>query len=231
MGIVPRALSDGERDVIREKPPTNSAYRARRLALTLGDVMPSALLSACNLTRSQVSEFSSSGYLVVRNLVSAVTAARFEAITRSLPARRVICRIPQISWDEQSVPRAHALYELFASSPLKNAVTELLGGKVYFCNLTCWISRYRVGEHISRHTDAGGTLQILLMLKPVAAAQGGVLKLVTDSGALALDLREGDALLFRATSIIHFTTPLASTPECPDPIRVVAVGRYFFDDA
>jgi hypothetical protein len=190
------------------------------------DIVPSVPSSAQSLTRSQILKFSACGYVVIRNLVNLAAAARFEALTRSLPARRVICSVPDVSWEEQSVPHNHPLYRLFFSVPLKAAMSELLGQNADW-GLICWVSRYGLGEYISPHTDTGGTLQVLLMLRGVDAEQGGVLTLVTDSGNVAVDLRDGDALYFRATSITHFTTPLTWTAQCPTPTRVVAVGRYF----
>jgi hypothetical protein len=182
-----------------------------------------------SLVQSQLAAACSADFVVLPNLVSNVAAARLEVITRSLPAQRVVCRSSDSSWDEQAVPHTHTLYRLFASSFLKGAVTDLLGGKLRLRDLTCWVSRYRVGEYIAAHTDAGGTLQIVLMLKPVPRGQGGVLKLDLDTGTVEVDLKQGDALLFRATLLTHSTTPLVSTPECSEPSRVVAVGRYFMD--
>src|SRR2546423_6884667 len=204
--------------IIEEREPFSEAVQV--------DGVPSVPPSAQHLTRSQISKFSACGYVVIRDLINPTAAARFEALTRSLPARRVICGVPDVSWEEQSVPYDHPLYRLFFSVPLKAAMCELLRQDAGW-GFTCWVSRYQLGEYISPHTDASGTLQVLLMLRGVDAAQGGVLTLVTDSGNVAVDLRDGDALCFRATSITHFTTPLTWTAQCPTPTRVVAVGRYF----
>jgi alkylated DNA repair dioxygenase AlkB len=178
------------------------------------------------LTDSHKLQFKQRGYVLARNFMSQRAAAHFDAATKGLPGRRVICGIPDVCWEEQLVPHDHPVYELFTSFRLKAAISELLDCTGDW-DLTCWISRYRTGEYISAHTDKSGVVQILLMLRSVPADNGGVLTLMTDRGNVAVNLYEGDALYFRATSINHFTTPLIPTTECPSPTRVVAVGRYF----
>lgn len=204
----------------------SGSYASRNM--NAASVPPSSKL---DLSRSHLRDYASTQHLVVRNLISPATAALLDVMTRSLPGRRVTCRNPDVTWEEQSIGRSQHLYGLFSGRTIRNAVAALLGGGRQFCDLTCWVSRYRVGEYISPHTDAAGTLQVLLMLKPVKATQGGVLKLSLHSEFVTVDLREGDALFFCAATLVHFTTPLTPTPEDPLPLRVVAAGRYFFERA
>jgi hypothetical protein len=41
-------------------------------------------------------------------------------------------------------------------------------------------------------------------------------------------LETGDAALFLATKLVHYTEVLVPTREHPEPMRLVAVGRYYF---
>lgn len=173
-------------------------------------------------------EFWSAARLVIRDLIDEGTAHHLEEASRLLPSRRVICGDPDMSWDEQAVPRTHAIHRLFAAADMLDAVRALVGGTAGFEDLVCWVSRYRANEHIPRHTDRSGSLQILLMLRPVDAADGGALMLDAADGEHAIRLDAGDALFFRATSLPHWTIPFRASSREPDRRRVVAVARYFF---
>ncbi|MBV8893376.1 MAG: 2OG-Fe(II) oxygenase [Acidobacteria bacterium] len=96
------------------------------------------------------------------------------------------------------------------------------------CDLICWIARYRNGEYIDRHTDSAGTVQLLVCLTAPSSENGGVLVLLSEPNEHRYVLRAGDAVLFTATAVEHCTVPLVPSLACPDPVRVVAVARYFF---
>lgn len=168
------------------------------------------------------------GFVHVPSLISESDARSFEISTRSLPSRRVICGDPDISWAEQEIPEDHELHNVFSSQRVKRAAAALLNTNSSLRHLTCWVSRYRQGEYIGPHKDRAGTLQIVMSLNSTGEGTGGALNLLVEGERTALHLNPGDALFFRATSITHYTTPLIATARCPDPLRVVGVGRYFF---
>lgn len=172
-------------------------------------------------------KFRNSGYLFARRFVSEAEGEKFERLTSGLKSRRVRCGVADITWDEQRVPPRHGLYKFFSSSPVISSIAALLGrSNREVRQLTCWVSRYCEGEYIAPHRDAEGTVQIVLSLQQSVGASGG--HLVLGDYDAQFRLRPGDAIIFRASSITHFTTPLVSTPVCPEPSRVVAVARYFF---
>jgi hypothetical protein len=176
-------------------------------------------------------EFHRSGYLYVPSFISESHARSFDVSTRSLPSRRVICGDPNVSWTEQELLENHELYDFFLSSPVKDAVAALLNKNSGPRHVTCWVSRYRQNEYIGPHKDRAGTLQIVLSLNGTGEENGGALNLLVEGKTITLQFKPGDALFFRATSITHYTTPIIATMQCPDPRRVVGVGRYFFDEA
>jgi len=170
-------------------------------------------------------------HLLVRRLVPPRDIARFLRESAPLPAQRVWCGLDEVSWNEQSVPPDSSLYGFFASitalvrSLLFSAVAD---GPV---QLGCWTSTYTEGEYINPHMDGTGTIQVVLCLETSGARTGGLLGLRThkDSSRLVA-LRPGDAAIFDATRVEHFTTPVASSRACNAPRRIVAVARYSFLD-
>ena len=95
-------------------------------------------------------------------------------------------------------------------------------------SLWCWISEYGVGEHIDEHKDSEGSLHVLLCLRS-DHDQGGALVLGMPDGTDALIvLKMGDIMIFDAVAIGHRTTPLIATARFPQPVRRIAVARYYF---
>jgi hypothetical protein len=170
------------------------------------------------------------GYFYAPSLISESNAKLFEVSTRSLPTRRVICGDPNISWAEQEIPENHDVYAFFSSKPVRDAAAALLNTRSDLRHLTCWVSRYGQNEYIGPHKDRAGSIQIVLSLNDAGESSGGALNLLVEDETIALQFNPGDALFFKATSITHYTTPLIATAQCPDPVRVVAVGRYIFGE-
>ncbi len=67
----------------------------------------------------------------------------------------------------------------------------------------------------------------MVCLKAPKPEAGGVLHLQTSHGEFACPLAAGDGLLWEATSLEHWTTPIIATTAEPAPERVTLVGRYF----
>jgi hypothetical protein len=93
----------------------------------------------------------------------------------------------------------------------------------------CWTSCYRTGEYIDRHTDGAGDIQLILSIKAAKRENGGWLNLEWSGEKHRVFLDEGDALCFLATEVEHFTDPLVRSSSLPNPERIIAVARYFFD--
>jgi len=90
-----------------------------------------------------------------------------------------------------------------------------------------WVHHYANGERIPWHRDAAGDLQLVLCLLAPPAVNGGLFLLRPGSRTVSVDLRPGDAVIFKATKILHSTTRLRPTAELPKPERMVAVARFY----
>lgn len=145
--------------------------------------------------------------------------------THNVPTRRVICHNVHISWEEQCFFSGHPAYAFYE----QQAVVQLVGdavGRSSLNQLVVWSSKYQQDEYINPHCDSSGTVQLLTCLQaPSTKKQGGELIV----GGRELNLQPGDAVLFRATELTHYTTPIRATAEEPNPRRTVLVGRYFME--
>lgn len=156
-------------------------------------------------------------------LISPGEAQQLLASTEYIPARRVWCGLEDVSWHEQTFEPGHPAHDFFEQEQAKELVMGLAGRESYL-GLTSWTSIYSVGEYINPHRDAAGSIQLLLCLQsPPSPANGGELVV----GGSRLFLRPGDAVVFEATALEHYTTPLVPTVEEANPRRTVLVGRYF----
>lgn len=172
--------------------------------------------------RADVPELLGSGYLSIPGLLLAKTARALEVRSRCLPARRVVCGSRAVSWEEQIVPSWHQLYRLLFR--LGEAILpKVIWDRSY---AHCWISRYRAREYIGPHKDKAGTVQLILCLASSEKCRGGELILLQTRRQLSYRLQAGDALIFRATELVHRTTPLVPTVRNRKPRRVVAVIRF-----
>jgi alkylated DNA repair dioxygenase AlkB len=156
--------------------------------------------------------------------------ARLEQVTHDLPSRRVTVRSHErTEWDELDVTGRPELAAVFRMRPAAELVQTALGvSSVADRRIACWANHYREGEHIAPHRDRSGTVQLIICLRaPVSELNGGALHLSTPDGARACPLAPGDAVLWEATAIEHWTSPLVATTDDPKPERLVLVGRYF----
>lgn len=167
-------------------------------------------------------------FVYLPKLVPIEQAREFEFETRSLPSRRVICGEEAVSWDEQTIPSGSSVFVYFNSPQVLELVQSAADAENTLdpSRTMCWVSRYRTGEHIGRHRDSAGTVQLLVCLIAPPAGSGGLL-ILNAIPERVFRLNEGDGLLFRANQIEHYTTQLVRTNQCPNPLRVVAVARYF----
>ncbi len=175
-------------------------------------------------------QFQHGRYVFVSSLLSRDMCMQLARSIDHLPCRRVTVGDHPETWDELRTDFHDELTATFRTNPVLGLVLAALGRggrKVADDHVTCWVNRYRVGEYIPRHTDASGTAQVVLCLQAPDESNGGVLMLATDTGELGYVLTPGDAVLFHPTAVEHWTTPLIPSPTEPEPVRVVAVGRYY----
>jgi alkylated DNA repair dioxygenase AlkB len=168
-------------------------------------------------------------YVLLPGLLPEPTAERLALATVDLPSRRVTVASPEYTqWDELDVKPRPELTHVFLSEPVVGIVLDAIGRTSVADNeVLCWANRYRAGERIAPHRDGSGTVQCLVCLKAPIESRGGVLHLDTTAGARACPLAPGDAVVWEATTIEHWITPLVATVDDPEPERVVLVGRYY----
>jgi hypothetical protein len=168
-------------------------------------------------------------YALHRKLVSSRVAAQMYAATRPMGARRVICGDEGVSWTERDVDPDSWIGRFFRSDPCMQRIAAFSGVETpESCTIHCWTSEYALGEYINPHLDGAGDVQIVLSLRAPSPANGGFLHVCYQEHTDQFHLSVGDAMLFRATAVQHWTTPLAATAEDPNPERIVVVARYFF---
>jgi alkylated DNA repair dioxygenase AlkB len=133
-------------------------------------------------------------------------------------------------WEELDVSSRPELIGVFLHQPALGIVLSALGGaRPTSDSILCWANRYRLGERIAPHCDGDGKAQLIICLTaPNSEASGGVLHLNTANGLRACPLAPGDSVLWEATTVKHWTTPLMATADVPEPERLVLVGRYYW---
>jgi alkylated DNA repair dioxygenase AlkB len=145
------------------------------------------------------------------------------------PSRRVNCGLQNVTWTEQTIPSGSELSEFFRNDIILSRLLELLGRSAQ-CKATvqCWLSRYGVGEFINSHRDNDGDIQIVLGASFLQPGNGGVLSVSYEEFSASYFLLPGDAVIFKAASVQHFTSPIIETASNQTPERIVAVARYSF---
>ena len=166
-------------------------------------------------------------FVALPNLLTPEQAGTLLIATGGAPARRVRCGIEHVTWEEQNFEPGHPAYDFFEQQSTIG-LTRTVTGLGELAGLMCWTSVYGLGEYIDPHKDRSGSAQLLVCLQaPPTPAHGG--ELVVDSTRLFL--YPGDAVVFEATTVEHYTTPLTATSDAPSPRRTVLVGRYFLETA
>lgn len=170
-----------------------------------------------------VEMYDSNRFVSLPRFLAEVEADSLFETTKDVPSRRVKCGDGNVRWDEQNFEPTHPAYDFFA----QEAAVRMIGGLTVqntLEGLIVWTSGYREKEYINPHRDNSGTAQLLVCLDaPLSQENGG--KLVV--GESELFLQPGDALVFEATKLEHYTTPLVATEENQNPTRTVLIGRYF----
>lgn len=172
--------------------------------------------------------FTRQGWVYLPGFVSTEQAAAWERETRQLAGKSLCCKVKTIRWTEQSISEGHELERWANSSPVKRFMRNV--DPTAAPDLTCrslWISRYKDGEFIEPHRDAGGHIQLLVCFA-ANPAQGGKFYLVANDGEPhGLDLLPGDAVVYRATQVTHWTQPFNTTGSQATPERAILDARYY----
>lgn len=176
------------------------------------------------ITRDCLHRYRETNFLVWKHFLTTEGAQELLSITKDASIRPVTCGEDGRTFGEQKFPLDHPLSQFLARIGTFLLPLTLQGSIKHF---TCWTSVYTIGQYIDRHKDRAGSIQIIICLQAPGHECGGELLLHLDEGTNRIDLQPGDAVIFKATSIEHSTTPLVATASDPQPKRVVAVGRYY----
>lgn len=172
------------------------------------------------------------GYYVIPQFFSREEAHYYDEVTSHLSKRRVTTghQFEYGSYDSQSIKQDCILWKVFLNKKLVRIIRLALGLKpeVPLRNMISWLHRYRLGEQIAPHKDAGGDIQLVVLLRKPAPENGGTLFLRLAGIDEPLHLGVGDALLFLASQIEHYSTPLIKSQKEQSPKKIVAVARYYF---
>ena len=173
-------------------------------------------------------DYRTHGFVAFRPFVGGEQASRWEAAHRPLPGRRVNVGFrADAEWSEHSFDDpAQALGGLALDTAFKALVTSVTGLGAIDDRLTqVWMNRYLPGEHVPMHCDGRGDAQLVLCLQPCPDPAGGGDLLIRQE---RIPLAAGDAVLFRARTVPHGTTPVLSPRLGPSGYsRVTCVVRLF----
>jgi hypothetical protein len=167
-------------------------------------------------------------HVLLEQFVTPRIANSMYAATRRLSARRVVCGDAKISWTERAIEASYPEAEFFRSQYCLQKIVPFLSVTLpTFGEVKCWTSEYGSGEYIDPHVDCAGDVQMVLCVRAPSIGNGGALCVRYFDEGKQYDLTVGDALLFRATDVKHWTIPLVPTADDPTPERVVICARYF----
>jgi hypothetical protein len=158
-------------------------------------------------------------------MVSRLQISRFRDDVLSAPKKRVTVGSSNEYWTEYAINSKSALGALLKSK-LVFDLAQSAAGKVLSRQITIWAQSYQVGERIAWHRDIAGEIQFLLSVQSPDEDAGGRFCLRANETEIALSLKDGDALLFKATALAHSTTRIVGSMT-DAPRRVTAVARFF----
>lgn len=170
-----------------------------------------------------VDDYRANGFVWLKEFAPRDDVAALWPTCCTAPVSRCHAGNDQVTWSEAVLSDGHPGHAYFRQGHIRNLVESLARSEVA-SGIHCWMSLYQEGEYITPHRDRCGLLQVLICLKaPHDPSSGGLLVLADK----AVYLRPGDALVFAATEVEHYTTPLRHTATDPVPVRAVLAGRFF----
>ncbi len=134
-----------------------------------------------------------------------------------------------VEWSERGIDLDSSIGCFFSQTSIVTILRQFLerSSKITRCHI--WTSEYKHNEYINPHKDTHGTIQLLICLKNECAPGSGILGMAYNGAHFYHDLKPGDAVLFKATDILHWTSPaIGKTDDAP--CRIVLVARYHFQD-
>lgn len=146
------------------------------------------------------------------------------------PKKRVVCGTDHNSWSQHFVPGESEAFRFLINPQWISLFSRACDAKPLLA-LKAWCNFYAPGEFINPHRDVIGDWQVLVCLKTPPQASGGQLHLITgDNITREMIMQPGDVLLFKATQLTHFTSPvLGNTSSNLANQRITLVGRYFYN--
>lgn len=179
---------------------------------------------------SCAAEYKKSRLLVLRSFLTEKSADLTYQQTRVLHSRRVcVTQELDMRWSEQVICENSDIYRSCGSAPVVKLMSSI-GGSAAGCALSmyqCWINNYVDDEYVTPHCDVAGSIQALVCLK--SWANGGNLVAVIGGREKEIYLSKGDAVLFEASKITHYTTPMRPVYGLSGRReRVTLAARYFF---
>lgn len=193
--------------------------------MTATTQIPTTLSSHFGVAYAQ--GFKSERLLHLPKFLSNTEVRQWVGHLEQIPARRVRCgNTIDVTWLEQSITQKHPIGSYLSSESIVNMMQETGGfTDQKLTKFQCWSCYYSEGEYINEHVDTIGDIQLLICLIATPPDKGGLLHAVTSSkSTLPIHMTPGDALIFEATAIPHFTTPVLGE----ESERLVVAARYFF---
>jgi hypothetical protein len=170
-------------------------------------------------------------YVLLKGMYSAEeTLHRWGVELHARPSRQAFCGDPNVTWTELQVPLDGDIALLFQRRELLELIAAALRrARMSIARMALWASAYQEGEYIGRHVDNGGHFQIVFCIEPTPVPNGGALLLQLPDRVVELHLERGDALLFRADQVEHWTSPVIATANNRRPRRTTIACRYWFN--
>jgi hypothetical protein len=173
--------------------------------------------------------YTSERLVTLRQLAAGEEVERIIEESPAWPKQSVCARRDDgVKWLSQPVLQDSFLYAWFLSPRVLQMVRTIACFTAPLAATECWTNLYQAGEHITPHRDAAGSVQLLLSLVSPARECGGSFVASVQARPCEVILGPVDAVLFEATSVEHYTTPLRASPLSPAPLRMTAVMRFYF---
>jgi len=165
-------------------------------------------------------------WALLRRFVSPCSLSAYLSDVLNAPSKRVTVGDRVEWWTQHAIGPQSSLGAYLHSSSIFQLASGA-SGLTLKREPAIWAQVYELGQMISLHRDAGGDIQLLVCLESPDQQSGGAFCMRTEESDIQIQLQAGDALLFKATDILHGTTRLVVGQEDSQPRRVTAVARFF----
>lgn len=177
---------------------------------------------------SAVDYFKQNGFCFLPSFLNINDCNTILASFENLDERRVICKTGEIEFGEQEIPDNHKIVkDFFLNKYLLEFLNNCFETDKNFRKVIYWNSIYKENEYINKHKDIAGDVQVLICLLNDGDIGNGALHIEKEDKKYNFDLKIGDLIIFKASELYHYTSPLKSIIK-KNPKRVVSVGRYYY---